>query len=105
MASSTCVRAAAMSLEATLPGREYCGKPPTTSTTQGAPSALASSTVRRVSQRPSIRPGVAHRPHRAFETDGRDLIAPGIDGADSVPRAGVDDLGQIALPADRRGIQ
>ena len=32
-----------MSLEAALPGREYCGRPPTTSTMQGAPSALASS--------------------------------------------------------------
>jgi len=38
MASSTCVRAAAISLEDSLPGREYCGSPPTTSTTQGAPS-------------------------------------------------------------------
>ena len=28
MASSTCVRAAAMSFEAALPGREYCGRPP-----------------------------------------------------------------------------
>ena len=40
MASWTCVRAAAMSFEAALPGREYCGRPPTTSTMQGAPSAL-----------------------------------------------------------------
>ena len=29
--------------------------------------------------------GVAHRAHRAVEADGRDLIAPGVDGADAVP--------------------
>src|SRR6266446_1921730 len=105
MASSTCARAAAMSFEAALPGREYCGKPPTTSTTQGAPSALASSTARRLSSRASIRsaaaiarqlqPGVAHRPHRAVEADFGNLVTPGVDGADPVPRTGVDDLGQI----------
>jgi hypothetical protein len=55
MASWTCVRAAAMSFEAALPGREYCGRPPTTSTMQGAPSALASSTARRLSSRASMR--------------------------------------------------
>ena len=46
---------AAISFEAALPGREYCGRPPTTSTRQGAPSALASSTARRLSSRASMR--------------------------------------------------
>ena len=50
-------------------------------------------------------PGIAHRPHRAIEADGCDLIAPGIDGADAVPRTGVDDLREIALLADRRRVQ
>ena len=36
-------------------------------------------------------PGVAHRARGAVEADGRDLVAPGIDGADAVPRAGLDD--------------
>ncbi len=48
--------------------------------------------------------GVAHRAACAIEPDGRDLIAPRIDGADAVPRAGVDDLQEIALLADSRGI-
>ena len=52
-----------------------------------------------------IEPGVAHRSHRAVEPDRRDLVAPGIDGADAMPRAGVDDLKEIALLADRRGVQ
>jgi hypothetical protein len=38
MASSTCVRAAAISFEAVLPGREYCGNPPAQHI-HGAPSA------------------------------------------------------------------
>ena len=40
----------------------------------------------------------------AIEPDGRDLIAPRIDGTDAVPRAGVDDFQEIALLADSRGI-
>ena len=39
-----------------------------------------------------IEPGVAHRARRAVEPDRRDMVAPGIDGADAMPRAGVDDL-------------
>src|SRR6266700_717646 len=121
MASSTCARAAAISFEASLPGREYCGKPPTTSTMQGAPSALASSTARRLSSRTSPRgvrskhpapaiagqfqARIAHGAHRAVKADGRDLVAPGIDGADAMPRAGLDDLRKVALLADRRGVE
>ena len=123
MASCTCARAPAMSFEAALPGREYCGRPPTTSTTQGAPSALASSigaavVVARLDPMRGIghehaaaaiarqfEPGIAHRPHRAIEADGRDLVAPGIDGADAMPRAGLDDGDEIALLADGRGVQ
>ncbi len=99
-----------MSFEAALPGREYCGRPPTTSTMQGAPSALglidrpavvvarlgAVGGVRREHAATAIagqfEPGIAHRPRRAVKADRRDLVAPGIDGADAVPRAGLDDL-------------
>jgi hypothetical protein len=52
-----------------------------------------------------LQPGIAHRAHRAVESDRRDLIAPGIDGSDAMPRACVDDLQEITLLADRRGIQ
>ena len=54
-ASSTCARAPAMSREGAEPGRENCGRPPTTSTRHGAPSAAASSTARRLSSRTSAR--------------------------------------------------
>src|SRR5206468_7811284 len=50
-------------------------------------------------------PGVAHRARGAVEANGRDLVAPGIDGANAVARAGVDDLDEVALLADRRCIQ
>ena len=52
-----------------------------------------------------FQPGIAHRAHRAIEPDGRDLVAPGIDGADAMPRAGLDDGCEIALLADRRRVQ
>src|SRR5712671_4053995 len=102
MPSRTCARAAAISFEGALPGREYCGSPPATSTMHGAPSALASSTARRLSSRASMRcvgrehaaaaiarqfePGVAHRTRGALEPDASYLIAPGIDGADVFAR-------------------
>ena len=41
----------------------------------------------------------------AIEPDGRHLVAPGIDGTDAVPRAGLDDLDEITLLADRRRVQ
>ena len=48
---------------------------------------------------------VAHRPHRTVEAYGRHLVAPGIYGADAMPRAGLDDGDEIALLADRRRVQ
>src|SRR5262245_50871254 len=122
MPSCTCVHAAAMSFEGVLPGRENCGSPPTTSTMQDAPSALASSPAPPLSARVvaghairdeltapaaagEIKSGVAHRAPGAIEPDGGDLVAPGIDGADAVAGAGVDDREQIALLADRRRVQ
>jgi hypothetical protein len=48
-----------MSLDGALPGREYCGRPPATSTMQDEPSALASSTARRLSSRTSVRRAVS----------------------------------------------
>ena len=52
-----------------------------------------------------LQPGIAYGARRAVEADRRDLIAPGIDGADAMPRGGIDDLQEITLLADRRGIQ
>ena len=52
-----------------------------------------------------LQPGIAHRARRAVEADGGDLVAPGIDGADAMARAGVDDLQQIALLADGRRVE
>ena len=61
----TCARACTMSFEAALPGREYCGRPPATSTTHGAPSALASSIARRLSSRTSVAARRVRRKHAA----------------------------------------
>src|SRR5438876_732377 len=47
-------------------------------------------------------PGVTHR---AVEANGSNLVAPGVDGANAVPRTGLDDLHEIALLADRRRVQ
>ena len=100
----------------------YCGRPPTTSTRHGEPSAFASSTARRLSSRASLpvrlvggkhaaaaiagelEPGVAHRFHRTVEPDLGDLIAPGRHRADVVPRAGLDDADEIGLLANGRGV-
>ncbi len=123
MASSTCVRASAISLEAALPGREYCGKPPDHQHDAGRAQRLgfvdgATIVVARLDPVRGIRrehpaaaiarqfeAGVPHRADRAVEADRRDLIAPGIDGVDAVSRAGVDDLSQIALLADGRSVE
>ena len=48
---------------------------------------------------------IAHRARGALEADASDLAAPGIDGANVLARAGIDDLEQIALLADRRRVQ
>src|ERR1700741_382197 len=42
---------------------------------------------------------------RALEPNDGDLVAPGIDGADAVPRTGVDNLHKIALLADRCSVE
>src|SRR5262245_8219728 len=52
-----------------------------------------------------IEPGIAHRANGAVKPDAGDLVAPGIDGADVLARAGVDDLQQVALFADCRRVQ
>jgi hypothetical protein len=52
-----------------------------------------------------IEPRVLHRAHGTVETDGSDLVAPGIDGADAEPRAGLDDGEKIALLADGCRVQ
>src|SRR5436305_858075 len=48
---------------------------------------------------------VADETHGAVEADGRDLIAPWIYGADAMPRAGLDHLSEVALLAQRRGVE
>ena len=83
----------------TAPSRPRdCGRPPTTSTRQGAPSAAASSTARRLSSRARARParrrpGTCRRgssptssspasftaAHGVVEPDRRHLVAPGRD--------------------------
>src|SRR5262249_14520266 len=52
-----------------------------------------------------VEAGIAHRPHRAIEPDVSHLVAPGIDGADRMARAGVDDLQQVALLAHGGGVE
>src|SRR5688572_32280247 len=40
-----------------------------------------------------------------FQTDCSDLVTPGRDTPDAVPRAAVDDLGEVPLLANRRGVE
>ena len=47
---------------------------------------------------------IANDTHRAIKPDGRNLIAPRIDGANAVPRASIDNLGEVALLANGRGV-
>ena len=49
--------------------------------------------------------GVAQGAHGAIEPDRRDLVAPGIDGADAVAGAGLDDVDQRTLLTDCRRVQ
>ena len=44
-------------------------------------------------------------PPCAVEADGRDLVAPRVDGADAMPRTGLDDGGKVALLANRRRVE
>ena len=109
MASSTCARAAAMSFEAALARPRILRQAADDQHDAGRAQRLgfvdrAAVVVARLAAMRGVgrehaaaaiarqfEPGVAHRPHRAVEADGRDLVAPGIDGADAVPRAGLDD--------------
>src|SRR6185437_6238000 len=50
-------------------------------------------------------PGIAHQPRSAIEPDRGDLVAPGIDRADAVAYTGLDDVSEVPLFAQRRGIQ
>ena len=111
IASSTCARAPAMSFDGAEPGRENCGRPPTTSTRHGAPSAAASSTARRLSSRSSARcaaigretcrrgnsrRGGSRRRARPCTARSRptacDLVAPGREAGDAVPLRRFEDL-------------
>ena len=111
MPSSTCACAAAMSLLGALPGREYCGRPPTTSTRHGAPSVLrlvdgaAVVVARRAAACGMRRPGTCRRGNSPESSSPASRICLGTrargrprrpgratgDRADAVPRAGLDD--------------
>ena len=76
-------RAPAISFDAAEPGRENCGRPPTTSTRHGAPSAAASSTARRLSSSISRAVRGVGREHAAAAIAGEPeaAVANGLDGA------------------------